>query len=220
MEEKTQARKGHFWLGLSVGLLIGILLACGFYFLDKYTALEMLRFQRANTESAVTDTVVQIVESPARPKKAPSKTDTLAADPAAPNPTDTLVTEVADDENLDTDDLMMDLDDDNVKTVAKAKGIASRRVRVINICSVEGVEPDYDFFDVEQWSEPVKNRISYQRKGNVLKIKGIDIHTIEIEWTGSNYILRQNGYGENSHAYFIPENMEFTRLTDFQTRTH
>jgi hypothetical protein len=214
MEEKTQARKGHFWLGLSVGLLIGILLACAFYFLDKYTSLEMLRFQRANTESAVTDTVVQIVESPARPKKAPAKTDTLAADPAAPNPTDTLVTEATDEEDIDTDDLMMDLDDDNVKTVAKAKGIASRRVRVINICSLKGFEPEYESFDVEQWSEPVKNRISYQRNGNILKIKGIDIRTIEIDWTGENYILRQNGWGENGHTYAIPENKEFTRLTE------
>ena len=214
MEEKPQARKGHFWLGLSVGLLIGILLACAFYFLDKYTSLEMLRFQRANTEAAVTDTVVQIVESPARPKKAPVKTDTLAADPAAPNPTDTLVTEVADEEDIDTDDLMMDLDDDNVKTVAKAKGIASRRVRVTNYCSVAGVEPDYEYFDVEQWSEPVKNRISYQRKGNILKIRGIDINSIEIGWMPEGYILRTNGWSENSHAYSIPENQEFTRLTD------
>ena len=207
MEEKTQVRKGHFWLGLSVGLLIGILLACAFYFLDKYTSLEMLRFQRANTESAVTDTVVQIVESPARPKKAQAKTDTLAADPAAPNPTDTLVTEVADDENLDTDDLMMDLDDDNVKTVAKAKGIASRRVRVTNPKAV--TEPDFDYFDVEQWTEPVKNRLSYQRRGNILKIKGLNITSIEIEWNGETYLLRYNG-----HAYPIPENQDFTRLTD------
>ena len=205
MEEKTQARKGHFWLGLSVGLLIGILLACAFYFLDKYTSLEMLRFQRANTESAVTDTVVQIVESPTRPKKAPAKTDTLAADPAAPTPTDTLVTEATDEDDLDTDDLMMDLDDDNVKTVAKAKGIASRRVRVI----AAGSEPDFDFFDVEEWSEPVKNRHSYQRKGNILRIKGVNINSIEIEWNGENYLLRYNG-----HAYPIPENQEFTRLTD------
>ena len=205
MEEKTQVRKGHFWLGLSVGLLIGILLACAFYFLDKYTSLEMLRFQRAHTESAAIDTVVQIVESPARLKKNPSKTDTLATDPAAPNPTDTLVTEVADEENLDTDDLMMDLDDDNIKTVAKAKGIASRRVRVI----ATGSEPDFDFFDVEQWSEPVKNRLSYQRRGNTLKIKGMSITAIEIEWNGENYLLRYNG-----HAYPIPENQEFTRLTD------
>ena len=214
MEEKPQARKGHFWLGLSVGLLIGILLACAFYFLDKYTSLEMLRFQRANTEAAVTDTVVQIVESPARPKKAPAKTDTLAAEPAVPNPTDTLVTEATDEEDLDTDDLMMDLDDDNVKTVAKAKGIASRRVRVTNYCSVAGVEPDYEYFDVEQWSEPVKNRISYQRKGNILKIRGIDINSIEIGWMPEGYILRTNGWSENSHAYSIPENQEFTRLTD------
>ena len=208
MEEKTQARKGHFWLGLSVGLLIGILLACAFYFLDKYTSLEMLRFQRANTESAVTDTVVQIVESPARPKKAPAKTDTLAAAPAASNPTDTLVTEAADEEDLGTDDLMMDLDEDQVKTVVKAKGIASRRVRVISHNDITGTAPDFDFFDVEEWSEPVKNRHSYQRKGNILRIKGVNINSIEIEWNGE-YLLRYNG-----HTYPIPEKTEFTRLTE------
>ena len=80
MEERTQARRGHFWLGLSVGLLIGILLACAFYFLDKYTSLEMLRFQRANTEAAAIDTVVQVVETPVRTKKSAVKNDTLASD--------------------------------------------------------------------------------------------------------------------------------------------
>ena len=214
MEEKTQARKGHFWLGLSVGLLIGILLACGFYFLDKYTSLEMLRFQRTNTESAATDTVVQIVETPVRTKKAAVKSDTLA-----PNVTettaDTTDTEVTDDfVAYDTDDLMLDVEDGNVKTVAKAKGIASRRIRVSNYCSVAGMEPEYDYFDVEQWSEPVKNRISYQRKGNILKIRGIDINTIEIGWMPEGYILRTNGWSENSRAYSIPENQEFTRLSE------
>ena len=214
MEEKTQVRKGHFWLGLSVGLLIGILLACGFYFLDKYTSLEMLRFQRANTESASIDTVVQIVETPVRTKKAAVKSDTLAPN-VTETPADTTDTEVTDDfVAYDTDDLMLDLEDGNVKTVAKAKGIASRRIRVVNYCSVAGMEPEYDYFDVEQWSEPVKNRISYQRKGNVLKIKGIDINTIEIGWKPEGYILRTNGWSENSHAYSIPENHEFTRLSE------
>ena len=214
MEEKTQARKGHFWLGLSVGLLIGILLACGFYFLDKYTSLEMLRFQRTNTESAATDTVVQIVETPVRTKKAAVKTDTLAPN-VTETPADTTDTEVTDEfVAYDTDDLMLDLEDGNVKTVAKAKGIASRRIRVSNYCSVAGMEPEYDYFDVEQWSEPVKNRISYQRKGNILKIRGIDINTIEIGWMPERYILRTNGWSENSRAYPIPENAEFTRLSE------
>ena len=208
MEEKTQARKGHFWLGLSVGLLIGILLACAFYFLDKYTSLEMLRFQRSRTESAVTDTVVQIVEGPARPKKNQAKTDTLTTDPASSTP-DTLATEATDEEDFVTDDLMMDLEEDNVKTVAKTKGIANRRVRVISDNDVASNAADFDFFDVEEWSEPVKNRHSYQRNGNVLKIKGVNINAIEIHWNGEKYMLRYNG-----HAYSIPENQEFTRFTD------
>lgn len=213
MEEKTQARKGHFWLGLSVGLLIGILLACGFYFLDKYTALEMLRFQRANTEAAATDTVVQIVETPVRTKKAAVKTDTLAPN-VTETPADTTDAEETDDfVAYDTDDLMMDMDEE-AKPVIKTKGIASRRIRVSNYCSVAGMEPEYDYFDVEQWSEPVKNRISYQRKGNVLKIRGIDINTIEIGWMPEGYILRTNGWSENSRAYHIPENVEFTRLSE------
>lgn len=207
MEEKTQARKGHFWLGLSVGLLIGILLACGFYFLDKYTSLEMLRFQRANTESAATDTVVQIVETPVRTKKAAVKKDTLAPN-VTEMPADTTDTEVTDEfVAYDTDDLMLDRDDE-AKPVIKTKGIASRRVRVISNNEGTGTEPNFDFFDVEEWSEPVKNRHSYQRKGNILKIKGVSINSIEIEWK-DEYFLRYNG-----HAYPIPENAEFTRLSE------
>ena len=207
MEEKTQTRKGHFWLGLSVGLLIGILLACGFYFLDKYTALEMLRFQRSNTESAAIDTVVQIVETPVRTKKATVNSDTLAPN-VTETPADTTDTEVTDDfVAYDTDDLMLDRDDE-AKPVIKTKGIASRRVRVISSNDGTGTEPDFDFFDVEEWSEPVKNRHSYQRKGNVLKIKGVSINSIEIEWK-DEYLLRYNG-----HTYPIPENAEFTRLSE------
>lgn len=215
MEEKTQVRKGHFWLGLSVGLLIGILLASAFYFLDKYTSLEMLRFQHTNAESALADTSVQTVEKPARPTKKAVKTDTLGTEAATTAPSDSTIADAANDyDDANTGDLMMDLDDDKVKTVAKAKGIANRRVRVNNYCSVAGMEPEYEYFDVEQWSEPVKNRISYQRKGNILKIKGIDINSIEIGWMPEGYILRTNGWSENSHAYAIPENQEFTRLTD------
>ena len=207
MEEKTQVRKGHFWLGLSVGLLIGILHACGFYFLDKYTSLEMLRFQRANTETAATDTVVQIVETPVRTKKAAVKSDTLAPN-VTEVPADTTDTEVTDDfVAYDTDDLMLDMDE-GTKPVVKTKGIASRRVRVISNNEGTGTEPDFDFFDVEEWSEPVKNRHSYQRKGNILKIKGVSINSIEIEWK-DEYRLLYNG-----HAYPIPENAEFTRLSE------
>lgn len=207
MEEKTQARKGHFWLGLSVGLLIGILLASGFYFLDKYTALEMLRFQRANTESAATDTVVKVIETPVRTKKAAVKNDTLAPE-VTETPADT--TDAGETDEFvayDTDDLMLDMDED-VKPVVKTKGIANRRVRVISNSDVAGTEPDFDFFDVEEWSEPVKNRHSYQRKGNILRIKGMSINSIEIEWR-DEYLLRYNG-----HTYPIPENAEFTRLSE------
>ncbi len=194
-------------MGLSVGLLIGILLACGFYFLDKYTSLEMLRFQRANTETAATDTVVQIVETPVRTKKAAVKSDTLAPN-VTEVPADTTDTEVTDDfVAYDTDDLMLDMDE-GTKPVVKTKGIASRRVRVISNNEGTGTEPDFDFFDVEEWSEPVKNRHSYQRKGNILKIKGVSINSIEIEWK-DEYRLLYNG-----HAYPIPENAEFTRLSE------
>ena len=207
MEERPQARKGHFWIGLSVGLLIGILFACAFYFLDKYTSLEMLRFQRTNTESAA-DTVVQIVESPSPSKKVPAKKDTPADEATEPDPADTTaITDAGEMEEFDTDDLMMDIEPDNVKNVVKTTGIASRRVRVIN--ETAGTPPNYEFFDVEQWSEPVKNRISYQRNGNTLKIRGISIIAIEIEWNGEKYLLRYNG-----RSYSIPENQEFTRLTD------
>ena len=208
MEERPQARKGHFWLGLSVGLLTGILLACAFYFLDKYTSLEMLRFQRENTESAATDTVVQIVESPVRTKKPSRQNDTLAPDVTATSSDSTDIGSTDDFDEYETDDLMMELDEET-KPVVKTKGIASRRVRVISSNDIAGTASDFEFFDVEEWSEPVKNRHSYQRKGNTLRVKGVSINAIEIEWTGEKYLLRFNG-----HAYPIPENAEFTRLTE------
>lgn len=207
MEEKQPAsRKGHFWLGLSVGLLLGIVLAISFYFLDKYTALEMLRFQRANTESATTDTIVKVVKTPVEAKKPAFKKDTTSKNTAT-MPSDSIITEETEDfEEYSTDDLMLEMDEEPA-TIAKTTGIASRRIRVINGNAMK-IEPDIEFFDVEQWSEPVKNRLSYQRTGSTLKIKGIDIDNIEIYWMETEYSIFYN-----NHWYPIPENTEFTRLS-------
>ena len=93
------------------------------------------------TSSSVT--VVKVIETPVRTKKAAVKNDTLAPE-VTETPADT--TDAGETDEFvayDTDDLMLDMDED-VKPVVKTKGIANRRVRVISNSDVTGTEPDFE----------------------------------------------------------------------------
>ncbi|HNW68402.1 MAG TPA: hypothetical protein PKK66_06095, partial [Bacteroidales bacterium] len=62
-------------------------------------------------------------------------------------------------------------------------------------------------FEVEQWTSPIKNRISYQRTNNVLKIKGIDIQKIKIIYFDNKYYIEDEGT-----YYLIRNNNDYERL--------
>lgn len=99
--------------------------------------------------------------------------------------------------------------DDDVVVVDRM--IAQKKIKVRckdaefkDVASVEGAT---DFFEVQQWNTPIKNRISYRFSDNVLQIKGIDLEKIEVVYFDQRYYLCHHG-----NYYLIENNSTFEKL--------
>lgn len=199
--ENTEKRHGksRFWLGFSIGLMAGLVFAVVFYFVDKSLngPIQLLVSPPA-TESAVIEEA-PAEEEPDNPyvgKKLTAKT-VASTVPSA----DTL-NNIGEDSILMDDEFSLDQTDGTEK-VYHEQCLAQRTV---SVKSDEGTAP-IAAFEVEEWSESAVNKISYFRKGNVLKIKGLKIQNIKILYHQSQYYIEHNG-----RYYPIPENDDFHRL--------
>lgn len=199
--ENTEKRHGksRFWLGFSIGLMAGLVFAVVFYFVDKSLngPIQLLVSPPA-TESAVIEEA-PAEEEPTNPyvgKKLTAKTV------ASPVPSADTLDNLAEDSILMDDEFSLDQTDGPEK-VYHEQCLAQRTV---SVKSDEGTAP-ITAFEVEEWSESAVNKISYFRKGNVLKIKGLKIQNIKILYHQSQYYIEHNG-----RYYPIPENDDFHRL--------
>lgn len=90
--------------------------------------------------------------------------------------------------------------------------INSRQITTRDLSTTDSLNrplPPFQTFEVQQWSTPIRNSITYQRKGHILKIKGLDINSIDIFYRNGEYYLQY----KNSN-YIIPENHSFERLVE------
>ena len=62
-------------------------------------------------------------------------------------------------------------------------------------------------FEIQQWSTPIKNKITYQRNQNMLKVKGLEITNANIIFWNNVYYLEIN-----NRYYSIPEKEQFEKL--------
>src|SRR5574344_248980 len=215
MEEgKKHSDKGRFWMGFSNGLLLGLMIAIAFYFVDKYWLkdpihlLDPIEESKGNvTESK--DTVVKIVNNTYYKNKDTEK-------PLVSTNVDSSQNNGSDFEDMsdyedESDEFMLTDDEESANNVIveKDKSIRNRSIKV-NL-----FKNDVDsvivipilVFEVEQWTSPIKNKISYQRTNNVLKIKGIDIQKIKIVYFDTKYYIEDEGTYD-----LIRNNNDFERL--------
>jgi len=87
--------------------------------------------------------------------------------------------------------------------------LKQRRVKVISLKQeVLLPENSFQFFEIQQWSTPIKNKITYQRNQNMLKIKGMWIDNVNIVFWNNIYYLELN------NRYFsISEKEHFEKLS-------
>ena len=65
----------------------------------------------------------------------------------------------------------------------------------------------FQFFEIQQWSTPIKNRITYHRNQSMVKIKGMEIDQVNVVfWEGAYFLEVKNRY------YAIPETEYFEKL--------
>jgi hypothetical protein len=99
----------------------------------------------------------------------------------------------------------------NDDVVVVDKMLAQKKVRVqckdADFKDVASVEGSIDYFEVQQWNTPIKNRITYYCAGNVLQVKGISAEKVEIVYYDQQYYLF---YGGN--YYRLRNNDNFEKL--------
>jgi hypothetical protein len=62
-------------------------------------------------------------------------------------------------------------------------------------------------FEIQQWSTPVKNKITYHRNQSLLKIKGMEVNNANVVFFNNVYYLEIN-----NRYYSIPETEHFEKL--------
>lgn len=99
----------------------------------------------------------------------------------------------------------------NDDMVVVDKMLAQKKVKVRckdadfkDISPEEGV---IDYFEVQQWNTPIKNRVTYYCSGNILHIKGVSADKVEIVYYDQQYYLY---YGGN--YYRLRNNANFEKL--------
>lgn len=209
MEEpvQKQAPKNKFWAGFSTGLLVGLVIAICFYFVDKAMNDPVRILLPKVPETVQAEASAAVEEEP-----------TLVNRPSAQGATQNKPTmELADSLNTAVADTLFEEEDVEFaleevaekEAIYKPEYLDKRYVQVRAISKSE--TPAITTFEIEEWSPVVKNRTSYQRTGNILKIMGMRITDLHVFYKSEQYYLESNG-----RYYLIPENSDFLRLQEVQ----
>lgn len=193
--------KPRFWLGFSIGLMVGFIFAIVFYFVDKSLNDSIKLFVTTpNTSDKVE------AEKKPEPETSPyiGKKISTEKKPKKAAQKDTAYTTSGDTLLMDADFSLDKVDE--ATEVYQEKCLTRKHVSVKPWKA--GETSTISTFEVEEWSESAMNKISYYRHNNTLKIKGLKIQNIKIWFHGGHFFLENNG-----RYYAIPENDDFHRLT-------
>ncbi len=199
-ETENKHIKPKFWLGFSVGLLVGLVFATVFYFVDK-SLNDPIKLLVTTPSADTTETEEKEAEPEPNPyigkqlTNTPTKAKNSRSDSITNTLSDTMLAEVEFSMKAEQPD----------NNVYQEKCLSHKTVTVKSLD--EGVTSPIATFEVEEWSESVMNKTTYHRVGNLLKIKGLKTQNIKILFSNGHYFIETNG-----HRYSIPENDDFKRL--------
>ena len=198
---ENQEKKENKWLFLAIGLIVGFLI------------------------SAVTFVVFAMIQNPSRSLPQTIKyiynldksTDTVVkyvtvvrTEPVSPimgkqvQQQDSLVVEDASAEYDEVDFSYADNGETvNDDVVFVEKIILQKKIKVqckdADFNDIAPVEGTIEYFNVQQWNTPIKNKIMYNLSGNVLQVKGLLAEKVQVIYYDKQYYLC---YGGN---YFLME---------------
>ena len=204
-------RKMLFIIGLLIGLLLGGLLAMLLVDWLDYKRPTVVKVLERTAPSGTKDTVVNYVvhkyESQDEMQPQTQDSDTLMSD-------STDLDEDYQDFMLDEDDIReWRVADDNPQNVMEDKLLKKSVLKIVYLDENKRVITNPTNASaqcqVQQWSTPIKNRLSYQFSNNVLKVKGLDVDNIKIIHYDNRYYL-QSG----NHVYLINPNKQFDKMLE------
>jgi hypothetical protein len=189
-----------FFIGLLFGIMICVLL---FYFDVK---IFESRFKIIDNKEVVTivKTDTLYVELPPKQKRQPIDSASVKS-----RVIDSQKDEHPESENsvYETEFYLEDVQDEVVADqLLQTKTV---KVKMLSQSKPDTKLPDdiFQFFEIQQWSTPIKNKITYYRDKNMVKIKGMSIDYIEVVvWNDLYFLEAGNRY------YAIPETKYFEKL--------
>lgn len=208
---KTPSKGTWFFIAVLIGLLLGALVTLLVIDITGYhhpTVVNMIRPEDVGPSSS--DTVVKYVihkyESPARVAFDRQDLDTLASDSLT-------VMDETEDLTMDYEELYMAGDQEEQDAVAADRMLAKSNVKILYLDAnkqlVATPEQKPATLQVQQWTTPIRNKITYQLSGNILKIKGLNPDNIKIYSYKNGYLLQSGG-----RVYSIHPNTQFERLAE------
>ena len=102
--------------------------------------------------------------------------------------------------------------DENEKEEVFSDGLLHTKTVKVKMYAAENQEgklPDkcFPIFEIQQWSTPIKNKITYYRDKNMVKIKGMEVDRINVVFWNDAYFLEIG-----NRYYAIPETEFFEKL--------
>ena len=192
-----------FFLGLLFGIMICVLL---FYFDVKMFESNCPPCEKEIITHIKTDTVY--VEPP-KPKKKYVEPQVVEKE---------IVENIEDDqseEEISVYESEFSLEDVEQDAVFADKLLQTKTVKVsvLSQGKQEVKLPDdfFQFFEIQQWSTPIKNKITYYRDKNMIKIKGTSIDYMNVVFWNDVYLIETG-----NRYYAIPETQYFEKLNLIQ----
>lgn len=222
MEEKNEI-KHHQMKGITfllIGVLVGIIFCISFIILEQ-----RILGEKSKTNKLISRVEKEIIPTISHEKKNITKRETTiikdtiyTTDTIQISEDSLLVMPIEEEEDYSSDDFYLDeaelMTDE---TISEEKILNQRRVKVSYrkddepITSTELAET-ITYFNVEQWQSFIKNKTSYYRTNNTLRIKGLDITNISIYYINGNYYLESE-----NHLYPIVEYPAYHKLSLIDT---
>ncbi len=200
-------------LGVIIGVITGFVVA--FVLFQKINSLTkpvVKEFSNNSYELRTADTIVKYVVHKYEPHNNLQgniiQPDTLTTD-------STLVDFQSVDFLLEDEDEYPDFSDNKPTTVSESKLISRNEIPVLNIDDDKNIlESDEirNIIDVQIWSTPIKNKLTYNFNGKILKIKGLTgYENIIIYSHNEDYILVID-----KRQYKIYQTKDYIRLSEVQ----
>lgn len=211
IEPGKQRRRVLFIVGVIIGLLAGAILTMLIVDWLDYKHPTVVKILEHSTPAGSKDTVINYVIHK-HVNQEETNLKVLEADSLSQDSID---------QETDYQDFMLDedeiqdwqADEEMPQSVSEDKILKKNTIRITYMDENKRIVPTPANspiqWQIQMWSTPIKNRLSYQYANNLLKVKGMDIENMKIVHFSNQFYLVHN-----NRTYLIKPNKQFEKLQE------